>query len=315
MKILLIGDPHFKVSNCIETNQLHKETIKYIQNTDLDFVVILGDVLDTHEKIHIRPLCRAVNYITSIAKLIKTYVLIGNHDRLNNNVFLTDDHPFSGLKNTENIIIVDKVYQENNFIFVPYVYPGRFQEALETIDFKPNKQFIFAHQEFKGVKMGAFVSEIGDGWPEDYPYVFSGHIHDFQQVQKNILYTGTPFQHGFSDSCDKFLVLIETNDYDYTMEKVYLDIIKKRVLQIDFNQLKSYEEDKQFITKLIIEGNSKLIRKILQEKDIKFYKIRDNTIKKSSSYRYISFEDSFNQRLKTLTYYDKEVYDEIFTQT
>ena len=104
MNILLIGDPHFKINNAEETTQLHQETIKYVKNNTLDFVVIMGDVLDTHEKIHVQPLCRAVNYITEISNHVKTYVLIGNHDRINNVVFLTEDHPFTGLKEKPNII-------------------------------------------------------------------------------------------------------------------------------------------------------------------------------------------------------------------
>ena len=58
--ILLIGDPHYKISNSIETSQFSEETLKYVSENRkiLDFVVILGDVLDTHEKIHIQPLIK-----------------------------------------------------------------------------------------------------------------------------------------------------------------------------------------------------------------------------------------------------------------
>ena len=46
---------------------------------------------------------------------------------------MTEEHPFSSLKNSnENLVIVDKTYYENNFCFVPYVPNGRFKEAIET---------------------------------------------------------------------------------------------------------------------------------------------------------------------------------------
>ena len=54
--ILLVGDPHFKVSNPLESQQFHDEVLKNIKNLEkqIDFIVILGDILDTHEKIHIQ---------------------------------------------------------------------------------------------------------------------------------------------------------------------------------------------------------------------------------------------------------------------
>ena len=314
MNILLIGDPHFKISNAEETTQLHQETIKYVKNNTLDFVVIMGDILDTHEKVHVQPLCRAVNYITEISKYVKTYVLIGNHDRINNNVFLTEDHPFTGLKKKPNIIIADKVIEEDNFIFVPYVSPGRFMEALKTIDFVPNKQIIFAHQEFRGAKMGAFKSEIGDIWPKDYPNVFSGHIHDFQILQPNLVYTGTPFQHSFGDTSDKFLLKIICTNGSYTMEKVYLQIKKKRVLVLKTEDLKTYVEDPNYTTKLYIEGNTKTINQTCKKLDIKNYKIRDTTLKRSNvdqGGKSFDFKTLLMSKIETLSAFDQEIFKEL----
>ena len=51
--------------------------------------------------------------------------------------------------------------------------------------------------------MGAIISEEGDEWDLKSPYVVSGHIHDYQEPQFNMLYTGTPIQHAFGDHHDK----------------------------------------------------------------------------------------------------------------
>ena len=67
-------------------------------------------------EIHTQALCRANSFLIDLSKLRKTYVLIGNHDRINNNVFLTDEHPFTGLKGETNIVIVDKVFSENGIV-------------------------------------------------------------------------------------------------------------------------------------------------------------------------------------------------------
>ena len=40
-------------------------------------------------------------------------------------------------------------------------------------------------------------------WMKDYPNIISGHIHDRQQPQPNIFYTGASLQTSFGDSSDK----------------------------------------------------------------------------------------------------------------
>ena len=99
MNFLLIGDPHFKNDNAYESNQLIEEIYKLIKKNNYDKIIILGDILDTHEKINLRPFLKATEFIINLSKITKTYVLIGNHDRRNNNIFLTEEHPFLALKN------------------------------------------------------------------------------------------------------------------------------------------------------------------------------------------------------------------------
>ena len=317
MKILLIGDPHFKINNFEQTEKLHNEILQLIKENSYDFVVILGDILDTHEKIHVQPLCRAVNLITDISKLIKVYVLIGNHDRINNEDFLSSLHPFTGLKNINNIVIVEDIIKEKNFIFVPYVPPGKFFQALEKInfDYDNTKQIIFAHQEFRGAQMGAFLSEKGDIWPQNYPTVFSGHIHDFQIIQQNIIYTGTPFQHGYSDNQDKYIFnLFLDENFVYELEKIKINSIKKkRVLEIKMEQLKKYKNDENYDTKLVIDGDGKIIKKMLVERtDIKKYKIRDTTFKKSDIIeKNLSFEKNLNDKISQLNNFDIQIFKKI----
>lgn len=273
MKILLIGDPHFKVDNKIETEQLIEKTLEYVKENkeDISFIVVLGDTLDTHEKIHIQPLCRANYFITELSKLLFTFVLIGNHDRMNNKDFLSDKHPFTALKGHKNIKIVDQVFKFKKFIFVPYVDKGRFLEALRTIDFSPEMECkaIFAHQEFKGAAMRNIVSENGDEWSDNYPPVFSGHIHSYQKVKENIYYIGTPYQQNFYESEDKALALLSIDEDKFNLERVKLDIIKKKIIHLKAEELDNFEIPENYLIKLIIEGNNKVIQKLLQKDKIK----------------------------------------------
>jgi DNA repair exonuclease SbcCD nuclease subunit len=214
---LVIGDPHFKVSNVRETDAMAGAIIRVAINRHPDIIIVLGDILDRHETIHVSPLTRATNFLASLMNIAPTFVLIGNHDLKNNRQFLSDEHPFTALKlwanipstnvNTiseiKRITIVDTTtlvtIKGHILVFVPYVPPGRFEEALNRCPGWEQATCIFGHQEFSGAQMGAIVSIEGDKWSLTYPYVVTGHIHDYQEPQINILYTGTPILHAFGD--------------------------------------------------------------------------------------------------------------------
>ena len=296
LKFLCIGDPHFKTKNKKETDIMTKRTIEIARKLNPDFIVILGDVLDTHERIHVVPLTQAINWIEKISKIAHTYVLIGNHDRPNNSDFLSDYHPFNGLKTNSNVTIVDNVVEEEingrKFIFVPYVPPGRFIDALSTkIDIDKINEYdvIFAHQEFYGAKMGAITSESGDKWPLIYPYVISGHIHDYNKPQENILYVGTPLQHAFGDSTSKTIslytlchknnltldeALTNTNNLildctvtkineltkDMTEYRIDLDLPKKRIYRLNTTEILTWVPPNNSLVKVVIRGTSAEIK-------------------------------------------------------
>lgn len=94
--------------------------------------------------------------------------------------------------------------------FCPYVPPGRFAEALGLLPCSLDSiNLIFAHQEFRNAKLGAFLSETGDEWPVTNPYVVSGHIHQYDLLQPNLLYVGTPLQLAFADSDKKVLLAMD----------------------------------------------------------------------------------------------------------
>src|SRR5436305_10563098 len=177
--VLVIGDPHFKISNVCDTDLMVESIIRIATERHPDIIVVLGDILDRHENIHVSPLTRSIKFLTSLMTIAPTYALIGNHDLKNNKQFLSDEHPFTALKFLPGITIVDTtiltIIKNQTFVFVPYVPPGRFEEALNKCDNWQTATCIFAHQEFKGAQMGAIVSTEGDSWLTSQPYVASGH--------------------------------------------------------------------------------------------------------------------------------------------
>jgi DNA repair exonuclease SbcCD nuclease subunit len=303
------------------------ELLKHLKSNKYDFIVLLGDILDTFEQTHQQSFGRASKLLIELNEIIKTYLIIGNHDRPNNNIFLTDEHFFNSFKKYKNIKIVDIPILENNYLFVPYVAPGRFKEAIKDFEWE-NVNCIFAHQEIKGCKLGCLISEEGDLWEEDNPPIISGHIHEFHIPQKNVFYCPTPFQHGFTDNTEKFICnfnLSNSKEYleidklnsksslefdKFKYKKIKLQIKKKRQINLSLDEFKKYEKNENYITKVVIEGSTFLIKEYLKSKNIcndEYTKIQikeTNNINKSVNYQ--SFEKCNNYKERLLEEIKKE---------
>ncbi len=459
LTILVIGDPHFKVSNAEQTREMVKAIVELAKKRRPDIIVCLGDTLDTHGRLHTDPLCEAIKFFKQLKRIAPLRIIIGNHDRRNNSDFLTDRHPFTAIdEEWTDTLIADKVLSEiandHQLVYVPYVPNGKFIEALDggvkgyighlfareidlrkitSIDHLPpvlvrvieravkgdegallilqhehlfigdepirlkqdkyqdlndvvkfyttliafrsmnlhkqsssndkqlndnkqlddkelndNKQLddnhdqslpvvrvnqamypsdkkdesdqtsnnlkstsnnlastsndlkstndvdnnevilvdpwwkkaslIFAHQEFEGAKMGAIISESGDKWPLDAPLIVSGHIHDHQQPQPNIQYTGTPIQHAFGDSADKTVSFIswqlneslansssgktETVNGKWVEERVDLGLIKRKMVKMRIHEFITWQPPPGYIVKAVIEGTPGELRTV-----------------------------------------------------
>lgn len=281
VSLLLIGDPHFKVSNTRETTKFAAKSIKVAKRYKPDAIIDLGDTLDRHETIHVNPLTQATEWLQGLAGLAPTYVLIGNHDRPNNGKHssLSTLHPFNALKTCPNIIVVDKAISVNikgaNIVMVPYTPPGNFKEAMteEKIDYK-SAVVIMAHQEFEGAKMGAIVSTVGDKWSTKLPPVFSGHIHDYDELQSNLTYVGTPFQQAFGDHSDKALMLLKFTLVDdkwvqTTIERINLNLPKKIVHKIHVDEVSTFEPDLTQENKIEISGGREAVNATMKSSNVK----------------------------------------------
>ena len=345
INVLCIGDPHFKVKNVKETMVMGQALVKLLEERTPDFIVVLGDVLDRHETIHESPLSRAIFLLKKLQEYAPVYIVIGNHDRPNNSVYLTDQHPFNALKCWNNTKIVDVVYQEiikgRIFTFIPYVFPGRLKEAIDTLygivkeksaapdreyALSPNKDpvhlltdmsvgdwkestCIFAHQEFKGAKMGAIISEEGDSWSLDLPLVISGHIHDYDHLQSNIIYAGTPIQHAFGDRSDKTVSWFTFSEKFYE-ERIDLKLPKKIIVRVPYDEIEATSLPDNSEIKVIVIGNTSQIKtagKLTKIKDwikegvkVVYRDISEIDLEKQGDVVTVRYEDLIIQTLSSL---------------
>lgn len=342
VKILCIGDPHFKKNNTKSTDKMHRQIIYYLKKNKVDFVVVLGDTLNDFESIDMVVLNRAVKFLRDIKNITKLFLIIGNHDRINNEEAFTDLHPFYALKEWSNTTVVDDEiityeYKNKNYLFSPYL-PNKMlirnlpEEKVNDID------IVFAHQEIFGCKMGAFNSEDGDKWPIDYPLFISGHIHQYQIVQNNVFYPGTGLQHGYVDTLDKSISLItdeklnkiefdnefENKDNIWYHKRIYIEQDKKKVIKLMIGEIDNYKLQKNVEYKIKIMGTQGELKDIMKNKKIiKWQKlghivvkdIFNNDIKLNQSNllkETISYKDELYNNVKN----DEDLllcYNEIFT--
>lgn len=235
MKFLYLTDIHIKFNNLIEVNELIKcvqqqqTTLSCTTNDVVDYCVVAGDTLDTHEKINTHLLNKAYELIDALRHIAPVYIIVGNHDYINNQQYCSDKHWLNALKEWSDVVVVDKptfIGKHRRFLAVPYVFNGRFVDCLDeyVVTWRSDVKCIFAHQEFRGAKMGYVVSQNGDVWDNDDVFVISGHIHDTQHVGKNIYYPGSTLTHSYVDRNNSGGVRVFTfsddDDYRLVDEKV-----------------------------------------------------------------------------------------------
>ena len=236
-KLLLIGDLHIRKDNLDIMRKVCSEILYIIETKTPDLVVVLGDTEDRHENLFMPANTDAIKFFKAIAKQCELIVLIGNHDRENNSVFMTDVSPYIGLKEHHNITIVDSTIwdKEKNFIYVPYVPNGRFNEALSKVDYYPFKdgvvdleikhpRLVICHQEFIGCLMGVVTSSTGDVWSQHLPQIFSGHIHEYQTLP-SVCFVGTPVQQNYGEGTDKAFMMVyleDTEEAKFQCERIRL---------------------------------------------------------------------------------------------
>jgi DNA repair exonuclease SbcCD nuclease subunit len=347
---LIIGDPHFKVSNLQETRLMTQKILVLCKERKPDFIICLGDILDRHEIIHMAPFNESTSFLEELSHIAPLYIVIGNHDRPNNSNFLTTEHPFIALKYWKNTFVADNVLEQHiqgkRFLYVPYVPPGRLMEALakhfkiideykqvqdkldefrtelsnckdkdkdkekekekdkalteeqerlydeKTLElycqlFNPyleNITAIFAHQEFRNAKMGAIKSKEGDLWSPAWPYIISGHIHNFDQLADNILYTGTPLAHAFGDSDDKTISWVTwplepTDEFYHGLKHIRIDLKlpRKKILYMSYDEVLKYDpsgDELKNQIKVVIRGSAAEFKVIMKHAHIQALKAK-----------------------------------------
>jgi predicted phosphodiesterase len=209
MNILIVGDAHFSEKNILDLKIVEKEILSMIANVpELDMIVGLGDWMNDFGKISLKSYTACHEFIMNLSKRCKKFVmLIGNHDRVNNQHDPENMHIFTSLKLLPNMLVVDEpiVWEQNGVKFgaLPYLPPHDFYKLTPAEFFDGSIRLCFSHQEFKGCLLNKNnVSKDGSEIREMLPTMISGHIHGRHNIGR-VYYPGTPYQQNFSEDPDK----------------------------------------------------------------------------------------------------------------
>lgn len=329
IRFYAIGDVHISDRHLSMSKEAMANTVKHIKSSisngnNIDIIVVMGDTLDKHDNMKISHKDMAIKFFRELSEIKTTIVLIGNHDRPNNKDWMSNLHPFMGIEEEldkarnhmtkeierltklgvpkdklhivppKNLYFIAKprvlrIQNKYPILFMPYVPPGRFIEAIteylkfshksnKLMEIKSIKDFslIFAHQEFKGVCYGPIESTKGDDWPNDYPLVISGHIHNKHFLKDNIFYTGSLYPITMSESNDKGVIYGEyipvdlskinnniddtkssyfSDSYTYTQTRVVTQQKEiKRISASDFIEVSAMLQLDRENTRYIIKG-------------------------------------------------------------
>lgn len=244
-RTLAIGDLHFKLSNLSDQIELERRICEEVDRHKPDVLILMGDSLDSHETVYTPCLNAFQAMVMRLSKRIKVIILIGNHDYINNQCFLTKEHPFNSMKLWPNVQIIDRpTIIAPGIAACPYVPNGRFREALDTLDSWQELRAIFCHQEIRGAKLGPIESQTGDEWDARLPFLISGHIHERQYIEDSIgqhtLYIGIPMDTAFDKNPERSISLFEFDDSSFREEIIHLDLPRKLTFDLRIENTKTF---------------------------------------------------------------------------
>lgn len=266
--IIAVGDLHVRADNLIAVDRLEKWLEdRCSQQPRPTMVVLLGDVLDSHNKVEQTLMHRAHRLFRFITNLgLKLYVLVGNHDCVNNQVHLTDDHWMVVYKNGSlPINIIDRPTAVcGSLLMCPYVPDGKFASTVSAVfpDWTTRFKLVFCHQMFDCIEdIGQFTHS--EPWKPEYPMALGAHIHKPQRPVFNLQIAGSyiPVAHG--ESNEKFLwemTFDEAAGILGPLTPVPVNfLMRKTVVAKDMSQVSSTIQDLQLKddehTRVIINGS------------------------------------------------------------
>ena len=227
--VVLISDLHFNLQNLKIASAALRQAFN--KASDLDIPVIIAGDLNDSKAIIRAEVANELLAIQSEYISVKTIVLVGNHDLINEK---GHEHGLNYLANYW-WIIQKPVCIPNGVTCIPYQSDS--SKIAGFLDSIPKETIVIMHQGFKGAFMGDYIQDKSSLDPEvvkDYK-VFSGHYHRHQAIG-TVTYLGSPYTTSFGEANDPykgFLVLFD----DGTYERIPTNLRQHKIIEFDAKNL------------------------------------------------------------------------------
>lgn len=280
VKILAIGDPHFRPSTQSLDRLMVDEIVRVAELQNPDYIISMGDTIDTKSDLTSPQLNLVTELFLRLSAITKLLVIIGNHDLSNEQAYLTDKHAFNSYKQWNNVEVFDlprtlsvqdpDTNKTHLISVVPYTPPGM---LLETMDkYIPDwmkSDIIFSHQELAGSSFGVAKSKNGDEYPEDAPFMVLGHIHVRQLLKKNALYIGTPRTTAHGDDSEKTISLFTLDNGNISEELIKLNLPRHLTFTTALSKIDELVLPEGQVLRVIVQGKAS---NLISFKNSKTYK-------------------------------------------
>lgn len=214
---VLCSDIHYSLQNLKLADAAMRQAITKANELNVPLIVA-GDLHDT--KANMRGEC--VNAMIQTFKSVKTkaFVLVGNHDKINEK---SQEHSLNFLV-SENITIISTHslhWNELNITMIGYQWD---KDVLKTLLTQPSNDIIIMHQGIVGSDSGEYIQDHSAITKVDVAgrRIISGHYHKRQTINLpddgKWDYIGSPYTMNFGEANDPpkgFQILMEDGSLEF----------------------------------------------------------------------------------------------------
>jgi DNA repair exonuclease SbcCD nuclease subunit len=257
MKYLIVGDTHATPHNLEEIKALFKFINEKAIENNLDTIILLGDLFDTHQIVNLSVLHTYYDIFKKYHKL-DFISLVGNHDRSVHG-WNRKEHALLPYKDIDNVMIVDDFYDEGNFNLISYC---RTEEEFLKFCKKKTSDTLICHQTFDGARYenGFYAKDGFDLKKVPYKNIISGHIH-MEHKFDNVFYTGAPRWINRSDANVEKKIWIWDGKQDF--QAIETNSVCQPIYSLDLDESSEAPTLKSGAKYILnITGNKKYIHKM-----------------------------------------------------
>lgn len=244
---VLISDLHYTLGTLDLADSALRSAIKAAEDLNIP-LIIAGDTLDS--KSIIRAECANRLITTLKSSKVKTFTIVGNHDRINEK---SSEHSLNFLE--EYTTTVNSTFNIDNVWLLAYQHDKKYiTDALKVI---PHNSIIIMHQGVQSAYMGHYIQDKTSLPLESFKNhrVISGHYHRAQDLG-TVSYIGNPYTLSFGEANDGpkgYAVLYS----DGSIERIPLDLRKHVVIDISIGELSNLTNNTRPIDLVLlkIKGN------------------------------------------------------------